>query len=206
MCRRQWGVHGALLPELRRDRRSGGLSMDLQGSTYLYSLAGISITFVGFSTLVVVLRQTFGGTMSNIDIFITRVFIQLSFIVAASAIVPNLLSLFALPQPVIWRISSVVAAIPSFLFGATYPMRRRAASGVRTPIGVWLDISILLIAATILIANAIGIGFEPGPGPFAVGLTIILFVSGWAYLQALDVLLRQHLTRRQSDHDSSPER
>ena len=180
--------------------------MDLAGSTYLYSLAAISITFVGFSTLVVVLRQTFGGTMSSLDIFITRVFIQLSFIVAASAMVPNLLSLFALPQPVIWRFSSAIAAIPSFLFAVTYPWRRRGASGVRTPIGVWLDIGVLLVAATILIANAIGIAFEPGPGPFAVGLTVILFVSGWAYLQALNVLLRQHLVRGQSEHDSSPER
>ena len=41
--------------------------MDLRGSTYLYSLAAISITFVGFSTLVVVLRQTFGGTMSSLE-------------------------------------------------------------------------------------------------------------------------------------------
>jgi hypothetical protein len=180
--------------------------VDLPGSTYLYSLAAISITFVGFSTLVVVLRQTFGGIMSSLDIFITRVFIQLSFIVAASAMVPNLLSLFALPQPVIWRVSSAIAAIPSFLFGVTYPWRRRGASGVRTPIGVWLDICVLLVAAIILTANAIGIPFEPGPGPFAVGLTVILFVSGWAYLQALNVLLRQHLTRRQSEHDSSPER
>ena len=88
----------------------------------------------------------------------------------------------------------------------TYPWRRQGASGVRTPIGVWLDIGVLLVAATILIANAIGIAFEPGPGPFAVGLTVILFVSGWAYLQALNVLLRQHLIRGQSEHDSSLER
>ena len=73
--------------------------MELPGSTYLYTLAGISVSFVGFSALVIVLRQTFGGTMSRLEILITRIFIQLGFIVAASAMLPNLLWLFSLSHP-----------------------------------------------------------------------------------------------------------
>jgi hypothetical protein len=170
--------------------------MALEGSGYLYSLAAIAITFVGFSALVVVLRQTYGGALSSLEIFITRVFIQLGFIVAASAMVPNLLSLFPVPHRVIWQVSSAAAAVPASVFAVTYPARRRAAAGVRTPLVVWLDICVLLLAAIILAINAAGVPFEPGPGLFAVALTIILFLSGWAYLQALNVLLRHHLTGR----------
>jgi hypothetical protein len=178
-----------------------GPNMELPGSTYLYTLAGISVSFVGFSALVIVLRQTFGGTMSRLEILITRIFIQLGFIVAASAMLPNLLSLFSLPQPLIWRVASAAAAAPSLLFASTYPARRRAASGVQTPAAIWIDVFVLLLAATILICNALGIGYEPGPGPFAAGLTVILFLSGWAYLQALSLVLRHHFKQR-GEHDS----
>jgi|HubBroStandDraft_6_1064221.scaffolds.fasta_scaffold948997_2 hypothetical protein len=57
---------------------------------------------------------------------------------------------------------------------------------------VWIDVLILLLAATVLIGNAIGTGFEPAPGPFAGALTAILFLSFWAYLQALNMLLSHH--------------
>ena len=169
--------------------------MELQGATYLFTLAALSVTFVGFSALVIIIRQTLGGQMSQLEILITRIFIQLGFMVTAGAMLPPLLALFELPPPLIWRISSLAAAIPSFLFAVTYPARRRAASGVPTPLVIWLDVMVLLAAVAVLILNCAGIGIAPGPGPFAAALTVILFLSGWAYLQALRLLLRHHLSR-----------
>src|ERR1700688_2500124 len=98
--------------------------------TYLYALASLSVTFVGFSALVIILRQTIGGEMSRLDVLVTRIFIQLGFIVAAGAMLPPLLSLLSLPPDLIWRMSSIAAAVPSFLFAVTYPSRRHAASGM----------------------------------------------------------------------------
>lgn len=169
--------------------------MELPGSVYLYTLAGLAVTFVGFSALVIILRQTLGGEMSRLDILITRIFIQLGFIVAAGAMFPPLLSLFSLPAILVWRISSLIAGIPSFLFAVTYPSRRHAASGVATPFVIWIDVLILLSAALVLFCNAAGVGFGPGVGPFAAALTSVLFLSGWAYLQALNILLRPHISR-----------
>jgi len=169
--------------------------MELQGATYLFTLAALSVTFVGFSALVIIIRQTLGGEMSRLEILITRIFIQLGFMVTAGAMLPPLMSLFDLPHPLIWRIASLAAAIPSFLFAVTYPARRRAASGVATPFVIWLDIIVLLAAVGVLILNCAGIGITPGPGPFAAALTVILFVSGFAYLQALRLLLRHHSGR-----------
>jgi hypothetical protein len=169
--------------------------MELPGATYLFTLAALSVTFVGFSALVIILRQTLGGQMSQLEILITRIFIQLGFMVTAAAMLPPLLALFDLPHPLIWRIASFAAAIPSFLFTVTYPARRRAASGVATPLVIWLDIMVLLAAVAVLVLNSVGVGFTPGPGPFAAALTVILFLAGIAYLQALRLLLRHHLSR-----------
>jgi hypothetical protein len=169
--------------------------MPASALTYLYALASLSVTFVGFSALVIILRQTIGGEMSRLDALVTRIFIQLGFIVAAGAMLPPLLSLLGLPPVLTWRVASTAAAVPAFLFAMTYPMRRRAASGVRTPVAIWIDVVILLAAALILGGNAAGLAGEPSAGPFAAALTAILFLSGWAYLQALNILLRPHIDR-----------
>jgi hypothetical protein len=60
---------------------------------------------------------------------------------------------------------------------------------------IWLDILVLLAAVAVLVLNCFGVGIAPGPGPFAAALTVILFLSGWAYLQALRMLLKPHLSR-----------
>jgi hypothetical protein len=108
---------------------------------------------------------------------------------------PPLLFLFPIPQEWIWRISSLAAAVPAVVFGVTYPSRRFEAANTPTPVIIWIDIGVLLLAALVLFCNAFGIGFTPGPGPHCAGLTSILFLSGWAYLQALKLLLAPHMKR-----------
>ena len=163
--------------------------------SYLYTLAAVSVTFVGFSSLVIVLRQAMGGEMSKLDILITRTFIQVGFLVAAGAMLPALLSLFHLEESSVWRVSSAVTAPAVMLFAATYPGRRKAASGVRTPLAIWIDALVILSLGALLGCNAIGVWGSSGPGPYTAALTAVLFVSGWAYLQALNTLIRHHLAR-----------
>lgn len=170
--------------------------MELPGSEYYYTLAQLSVTFVGLSTIAIVLRQTFGGDMSRLDILITRIFIQLGFIVVAGAMMPPLLYMFDWPDQLIWRVSSLVAAVPAFMFAVTYPSRRQAASGVPTPIAVWIDVVLVTLASIGLFCNTLGLGFAPASGPHAAGLTAILFVAGLGYLQALRTLLAHHMQRR----------
>jgi hypothetical protein len=55
--------------------------------SYLYTLAALSVTFVGLSSLVIVLRQTMGSTS-----FSRALFIQVGFLVAAGAMLPGLLT------------------------------------------------------------------------------------------------------------------
>jgi hypothetical protein len=67
--------------------------VELTGSTYLYSLATTSVTFVGFSALLIVFRQSIGGGLTRYDTYFTLSFIQTGFIVTAGALLPPLLAL-----------------------------------------------------------------------------------------------------------------
>jgi hypothetical protein len=62
--------------------------MELAGSNYLYTLFTGSITYPGFATLIVIFRQTIGGGVSGYDVFVIRVVLMRSFIVAFSAMTP----------------------------------------------------------------------------------------------------------------------
>jgi hypothetical protein len=167
-------------------------------------LATLSVTFVGFSALVIILRQTLGGQMSRLDVLITRIFIQLGFMVAAGSMLPPLLTLFDISELHIWRTSSLVIAVPSSIFACTYPWRRRVASGVSTPIGVWIDVWIMVLLSLLLYGNAADAFVPREAGAFAAALTGILFVAGWAYLQALNTLLRHHQRSRVTDNQGLP--
>jgi hypothetical protein len=57
--------------------------MELPGANYLYALATVSVTFVGFSALLLVFRETIGGRMTGCDSYFTLSFMQAGFIVAA---------------------------------------------------------------------------------------------------------------------------
>ena len=165
--------------------------MDLPGTAYLFALGTISATFVGFSALIMIFRQTVGGGLSPFDSWVTLVFIQLGFFVTAGCLVPPLLALLAMPADLIWRLCSGVAALTVGLFAATYPRRRRAVSGTRLPRYTWLDLLFLAVFVAVLLANAIGLPVTPNAGLFALGLTGVLFASGVGYLHTLGALHRE---------------
>ena len=102
--------------------------MTLGPDSFLLSLATLAISFVGFSSLVLTFRQCGGGKLSRFDAFLMRTFIQLGFLVAASALIPPLLSLSSISALQIWQFSSLASAVPAALFAVTYPYRRQIAS------------------------------------------------------------------------------
>ena len=160
--------------------------MELPGTNYLYALATISVTFVGFSALLLVFRQTIGGKMTGYDSYFTLAFMQAGFIVTAGGVLPQLLAFFEMSQASVWRESSVIIAIPIFLFVATIPRRRRRAA-TNEPIPFYVGLLLLLqfLAGVCLLLNAVGWPAPPNLALFALALTVMLFTTGIAYLIAL---------------------
>src|SRR5262245_66557829 len=111
--------------------------MELPGANYLYALATISVTFVGFSALLLVFRETIGGKLTNYDSYFTLSFMQAGIIVTAGGLVPQLLAFFEMPHASVWRQSSVIMAIPIFLSAVPTPTRRSAETKRATPCPPW---------------------------------------------------------------------
>ncbi|MBV9634698.1 MAG: hypothetical protein JOZ40_08700 [Methylobacteriaceae bacterium] len=170
--------------------------MELAGSTYLYTLATISVTFVGFSTLMMIFRQTTRRDMTKFDVFFTLSFIQQGFIVIAGCLLPPLLYLYRIPEDTVWRIASAASACPIALFVATFPARRRAAlslgSDGKMPVFAWALLLVRLLAVVYLVLNAALASMEVRSAPYAAAMTAMLFAAGLAYLLALGVQLRDH--------------
>jgi hypothetical protein len=165
--------------------------VELPGASYLYTLATVSITFVGFSVFFILIRQALGGTMSEFDIFLTKNFLQLGFTVAVCALLAPLLSLLDIGQAYVWRIASAMSAVPPFLVVLTYPRRRFAATGTPMPKMALFSIALIFVAGLILLGNAFGWPLAPGVGLYACGLTIVLSISFLAFLHALEVVLKR---------------
>jgi hypothetical protein len=139
--------------------------MELLGTGYLYALATVSITFVGFSALLIFFRQTVGGGATKYDAYFMLSFMQPGFIVTGGALLPPLLALFDLEADTVWRLSSALTAVPIFLFVATVPKRRHAAVDEPVPAYIVALLILQALGGVVLIANAVGWPFAPAAGP-----------------------------------------
>ena len=102
--------------------------MELPGEVYLFNLSILAITFSAVSALVMLLRQTMGGRLSNFDLHLITAYVSGGFVVALNAILPPLLSL-AEPSPAaLWGVASGLAAAFLTLFVVGLIKKRRHAS------------------------------------------------------------------------------
>jgi hypothetical protein len=162
--------------------------VDLAGSGYLYTLATVSVTFVGFSALLIVFRQAMGGELTRYDTNFALAFIRVGFIVTAGALLPPLLALCGWSESTTWRVSSAAVGIPTLWFVASIPRRRRTPTSRSVPTLVWIMLAVDVIAAVALLLCAAGAPWR-GATIFVLSLSAILFASGIAYLVALSVIL-----------------
>ena len=161
--------------------------MALVGSDYLLRLAAIAVSFVGFASVIVALRQSLGSQLSPIHMHLVRFFIEGGLSVAAFSLLPGALSYTSLPDLASWRLSSVVAAVVySGYFFILFRRRRRLAPH-RLQFRTVLAFPISSIGALGLWTNAIAPGFQPGPALYVLALTWLLMVGGWLYIQNLDI-------------------
>ena len=163
--------------------------MELPGTTYLQTLAMISITFGGFAALVAVFRQTIGGRLSDFDMFFIRQTLLRSLIVAGCSMLPLLLALYEISHPIIWRVSSLITGLLLILFTLTLYLRRRAVSVAPLSKAFLVNSLLAMFTAVFLLMIASGIILEPVPGHFAVAVTIIMLTAVIGYLNQLQFVL-----------------
>jgi hypothetical protein len=160
-------------------------------SDYLLRLASLSLSFVGFSAVVVTLRGALGRELADRHLRLVRLYIEGGFLVTALALVPTLLNLLHVPASVTWPLSSAVAAsILTFVLVIQFRRRRTVEPG-RFPSWVIAIYGVSIVAVAGLWLNAAGLLFTPSVGPYAVVLTWALCVFGFIFVRTMELFLHE---------------
>src|SRR5580700_9787284 len=103
--------------------------MEFKGASLLYTLAGLMITFAGFSALLLTLRPAAGARLSLLDRYLAKTVMTHIFILTAGALLPSLFALSDAQEEWIWRGSAVLFALPMLFLQVTFARRRRKVVG-----------------------------------------------------------------------------
>jgi hypothetical protein len=155
----------------------------VEHSDTLLTIAEIAVAFAGFSSIVVVFQNRDSGSWEPLDFIRYRSMLVGSLMTALFTAVPLVVSWLAVPPSLVWRVSSAamllwfaVIIVVQFRIRSFFPSR---AGQVRWVAFILTSSS----AAACLGLNALGIAFQGTAEPFMVGITWILFLSGWQFYQ-----------------------
>jgi len=145
--------------------------MELPGSNYLLTVAVISITFVAFSTIVVVLRQAQGAGLTEYENVLLRMFLVSGLIATVFSLIPPLLGLFGITPIWVWRVSSLAFALVMIWRGIYFRRRQSRFERRRLIDFLYVIYSVVILG---LLINALGTFIEPSAGLYALGATWML--------------------------------
>jgi hypothetical protein len=160
-------------------------------SEYLLCVAALSLSFVGFSAIVVTLRGALRGELSARHIRLVCLYIEGGLLVTALALAPALLNVLQMPDTIIWRLCSAAAATIFTVFVLVQSRRRRAVESGRFPPWVIVINAISIVAIAGLAFNVAGLPLAPTIGPYAVALTWALCVFGFIFVRTIELFLHQ---------------
>jgi hypothetical protein len=172
--------------------------MEIKGATLLYTLAGLMITFAGFSALLLALRPAAGAKLSLLDRYLAKTVMTYIFVLTAAALLPPLLALYDIQEKWIWRDSGVLFGLPMLFLQATYPFRRRKVVGKGPPPAIFAVFVVFGSLVTLAMLGYILAGLQYSAAAYITALTIDFFTVAFAFLTAVDVIMRQPLEA--SDH------
>ena len=165
--------------------------MEIKGATLLYTLAGLMITFAGFSALLLALRPAAGAKVSLLDRFLAKTVMTYIFVLTAAALLPELLALYDLPEKWIWRGSAALFGLPMLALQVTYPRRRRKLVGQGPPRAVMSVFVVFGSAVTLAMLGYVLSGLEYSAAAYITALTIDFFTVIYGFVAALDIIMQQ---------------
>jgi hydrogenase-4 membrane subunit HyfE len=165
--------------------------MELPGSGYFYALAALSMAFVGFTAIVVVLHQGTGKPLSPLHFLITSLFVELGLMATAFAMLAPTLAICGIREELVWRIASAIMLAVLVPWLIAYPMRRKAvAPNERLPLRWYIMTALGTVAVVALVLNVVGSLIHPGPAPLAITTVYVLSYASVAFLGTYSLFLR----------------
>jgi hypothetical protein len=164
--------------------------MELPGAGYFYALAALSMAFVGFTSIVVVLHQSTGKPLSPFHILITSLLVELGLMATGFAMLAPTLAICGLRERLVWQISSAIMLAVLAPWLVRYPMRRKAsAPKQKIPPRVYIMTALGAVVVLALCLNLIG-PMDPGPAPLAITTIYVLSFASVAFLGTYSSFLR----------------
>lgn len=165
--------------------------MELPGSGYFYAIAALGMAFVGFTAIVVVLRQGAGKPLSPLHLLFTHLFVELGLMATAFAMLAPTLVICGIHEDMVWRLSSIVMLVVLVPWLYFYARRRKAAApSENLPLRYWIMTILGTIVVAGLVMNLIGAPIRPGPGPLAIASVYVLLYASVAFLATYSLFLR----------------
>jgi hypothetical protein len=156
----------------------GGRTMAPLVSDYFLNLAQVSIGFVAFSTIAVVLREMVRAPFDRRQTLLVRLITECGLAATIFALGPVLLAIVGFTPPVLWRLASATLGVFGVLYPIHYLYRRRRVRSDAMPARA---VMIYLVTTAIdvqLWLNALTPLFHWSVGPYAVGVTWLLVQAG----------------------------
>jgi hypothetical protein len=145
----------------------------------------VSISYVEFTALILIFRQSMGGQITTLDAFIIRTLIQLGLLAVIGSLLPPLLAQFDIQPTAIWQVSSGIIAVILGIWVASFPSRRRAASPIAIPSAIWVVLAFLGVMDLTLLSNVVGPRDKFGVGIYSLGVTGVLLAGIILFLFSL---------------------
>jgi len=172
--------------------------MELSNSAYLYTLALIAVGFVGFSAIVLILRQSAGSALSSLDTIVARLFMTRGFMITYLSMLPMLLAAFELNQSAVWRISSALAGVALVVMHVGYQILRGRITGQPTPLHLWFYTGSGLALGIVLLVNSAAIVPTAIGAIYVAAVTLDMVQASIAFVQHFGFMIDQ-LSRQAKD-------
>ena len=149
--------------------------MDLPHEGYFYALATVGITFAGFATILMALREGRGSGMSRFHVWVAKSYIQSGLVTAFCSMLPPLLFAFGMNIDLTWRASSLLIGLPALGMLATAPREWRKVTDQPIRPRLWVQIVLGTLINSYLLLNAAGWPLAPAAGPVMLAVSWNLF-------------------------------
>ncbi len=165
--------------------------MEVKGATLLYTLATLTITFAGFTALMLALRPAAGARLSLLDRYLAKTVMTYMFVLTAGALLPALFTLYDIQEKWIWQGSGVLFGLPMLALQVSYPHRRRKVVGEGPPPAIFAVLVVLGSAVTLAMLGYVLDDLQYSDAVYITALTIDFFTVVFGFVIALDVIMEQ---------------
>jgi hypothetical protein len=159
--------------------------VDLPGSAYLYTVATLAMTFVGFCAVVLVLRQARQEKVTTSERIHSHSYLEVALSAVAAALLAPLLAVCGLSELRAWQWSSAVIAVGLIPY-VVYILNLYHKLHGKIPTYVWIYQIITALVILLLVGNVFGVLAQPNVAPIAIAATWRLALAVGLFLWTLE--------------------